>query len=81
MTQVCSCACHPISHLVTGVTGKAGVTGDPLKAQMGSPISELVQPLPDPVHHDVSLRRRALSQASMCRLGVGADPHFRGCRI
>ena len=33
------------------------------------------------VHHDVSLRRRALSQASECRMGVEADPHLPGCGI
>ena len=78
LTQVCSRTRHLVSHRVAG---KAGVTGDPLKGQVGSPIRELAQPLPDPVHHDVSLRRRALSQASECRMGVEADPHLPGCGI
>ena len=38
------------------------MTGDPLKAQVGFPISEFAQPLPGPVRQDVFLRRRALPQ-------------------
>ena len=78
LIQVGSCARHIVSNLVTG---KTGVTGDPLEAQVGSPIAELAQLLPDSVRQDVSLRRRALAQPSECRLGVGADPHLSGCGI
>ena len=54
MIQVGSSARHIVSHLIVE---KAGVTGDPLEAQMGSPIGEVAKPLPDPVRQDVSLRR------------------------
>ena len=83
LTQVCSRTRHLVSHRVAG---KAGVTGDPLKGQVGSPIRELAQPLPDPVHHiclptTTPLCAAGPSQASECRMGVEADPHLPGCGI
>ena len=74
MTQACSLARHPANNLLVG---KAGVTGDSLKAHVGFPISELAQPLPGRVRQDVSLRRRDLPQASECPLGAVAHPQIR----
>ena len=72
MIQVGSCKRYLASHLVAR---KTGVTGDPLKAQMGSSISEITQPLPDPVHHDVCLS----TTTSVCAAGPSLNHPSADC--